>query len=246
MTIIIIETPHSAKPTVYEVKNEQAIIDLANNIDFSFNDPQFADDTEIEAAKEWLGHDLQSIGFYELDELKDHQGNADQEFAVKQFIDDNDHLFNPLVYAVICQGLLAVDSFESYLLAYEFIQTFNDKDEQDSSIIVEMTPIEYEGKCALRYLFGREFFKEEPTVEEVEEAISQLSNAEEIYKKLSGIIYKSHYWVLDLYGEHIINEVIHIYNSTGEPCASDLKSYDDFLDGLVDEIGYSRQKKSNG
>jgi len=109
-----------------------------------------------------------------------------------------------------------------------------------------MTPIEYEGKRALRYLFGREFFKEEPTVEEVEEAISQLSNAEEIYKKLSGIVYKSHYWVLDLYGEHIINEVIHIYNSTGEPCASDLKSYDDFLDGLIYEIGYSRKEKNNG
>ena len=89
MTIIIIETPHSAKPTVYEVKNEQAIIDLANNIDFSFDDPQFADDTEIKAAKEWLGHDLQSIGFYTADELKDYQGNADQEIAMSQFIDDN-------------------------------------------------------------------------------------------------------------------------------------------------------------
>ena len=87
--MIIIETPHRGKPTVYEVKNDQAIIDLANNMDFCFSDPQFADDTEIEAAKEWLGHDLSSIGFYTVDELKDHQGNADQEFAVKQFIDDN-------------------------------------------------------------------------------------------------------------------------------------------------------------
>jgi len=273
MTIIILETPHRGKPSVWLADNEQAIIDIANNIDgFNFDDKQ----SEIEQAKEWLGHDLSSIGFYTVDELKDHQGNADQEFAVKQFIDDNDHLFNPVVYtvdelkdhqgnadqefavkqfiddndhlfnpvvyAVICQGLLAVKSFSSYLLAYEFIQGFTNKDEQDLSIIVEMTPLEYQGRCSLRYLFGREFFREEPTVEEVEDAISKLSNAEEIYKKLSGIIYKSHYWVLDLYGEHIINEIIHIYNYSGEPCESDLKSYDDFLDGLIDEIAYSRRE----
>ena len=239
MTIIILETPHRGKPSVWLADNEQAIIDIANNIDgFNFDDKQ----SEIEQAKEWLGHDLSSIGFYTVDELKDHQGNADQEFAVKQFIDDNDHLFNPVVYAVICQGLLAVKSFSSYLLAYEFIQGFTNKDEQDLSIIVEMTPLEYQGRCSLRYLFGREFFREEPTVEEVEDAISKLSNAEEIYKKLSGIIYKSHYWVLDLYGEHIINEIIHIYNSSEEPCESDLKSYDDFLDGLIDEIAYSRRE----
>tara|TARA_R100001244_G_scaffold131930_1_gene106295 strand:- start:347 stop:643 length:297 start_codon:yes stop_codon:yes gene_type:complete len=94
MTIIILETSHRGKPVVYEVKNEQAIIDLANNMDFCFSErKQFADYTEIEAAKEWLGHDLQSIGFYELDELKRFQGHADQEIAVSQFIDDNDHLF---------------------------------------------------------------------------------------------------------------------------------------------------------
>ena len=240
MTIIILETPHRGKPSIWAADNEQAIIDVANNIDgFNFDDKQ----SEIEQAKECLGHDLSSIGFYTVDELKDHQGNADQEFAVKQFIDDNDHLFNPVVYAVISQGLLAVKSFNSYLLAYEFIQGFTNKDEQDLSIIVEMTPLEYQGRCSLRYLFGREFFREEPTVEEVEDAISKLSNAKEIYKKLSGIIYKSHYWVLDLYGEHIINEIIHIYNYSGEPCESDLKSYDDFLDGLIDEIAYSRQEK---
>ena len=242
MTIIILETPHRGKPSIWAADNEQAIIDAANNMDgFQFDNKQ----SEIEQAKEWLGHDLSSIGFYTVDELKGYQGTADQEFAVKQFIDDNDHLFNPVVYAVICQGLLAVCSFDSYLLAHEFIQDFNDKDERDSSIIVEMTPLEYQGRCSLRYLFGREFFREEPTVEEVEDAISKLSNAEEIYKKLSGIIYKSYYWVLDLYGEHIINEVIHIYNYSGKPCEADLKSYDDFLDGLIDEIAYSRQEKNN-
>ena len=243
MTIIILETPHSGKPIVWQAANEQAIIDIANNSDgFHFDNKQ----SEIEQAKEWLGRDLSSIGFYTVDELKDYEGTADQEFAVEQFIDDNDHLFNAVVYAVICQGLLAVCSFDSYLLAHEFIQDFNDKDERDSSIIVEMTPIEYKGRCALRYLFSREFSREEPTVEEIEAAILKLSNAEEIYKKLSGIIYKSHYWVLDLYGEHIINEIIHIYNSSEEPCESDLKSYDDFLDGLIDEIAYSRQEKNNG
>jgi len=87
--MIIIETPHRGKPKVYEVKNEQGIISLAASMDFCFSDPQFADDTEIEAAKEWLGHDLQSIGFYTADELKDYQGNADQEIAMSQFIDDN-------------------------------------------------------------------------------------------------------------------------------------------------------------
>ena len=168
MTIIILETPHRGKPLIWAADNEQAIIDAANNMDgFHFDNKE----SEIEQAKEWLGHDLSSIGFYTVDELKDHQGNADQEFAVKQFIDDNDHLFNPVVYAVICQGLLAVKSFSSYLLAYEFIQGFTNKDEQDLSIIVEMTPLEYQGRCSLRYLFGREFFREEPTVEEVEDAI---------------------------------------------------------------------------
>ena len=96
MTIIILETPHRGKPVVYEVKNEQGIISLATNMEgfsFSATNGLFTNDTEIEAAKEWLGHDLQSIGFYEPDELKRFQGHADQEIAISQFIDDNDHLF---------------------------------------------------------------------------------------------------------------------------------------------------------
>ena len=49
--------------------------------------------TEIEAAKEAIGHDLNTCYFLTVTEAKEFKGNADVEIALNKFIEENDYLF---------------------------------------------------------------------------------------------------------------------------------------------------------
>tara|TARA_R110000787_G_scaffold15089_1_gene46669 strand:- start:81 stop:497 length:417 start_codon:yes stop_codon:yes gene_type:complete len=49
--------------------------------------------TEIEAAKEAIGHDLSNCHFLSVAEAKEFKGHADAEIALNKYIEDNDYLF---------------------------------------------------------------------------------------------------------------------------------------------------------
>ena len=49
--------------------------------------------TELEAAKEAIGHDLSQCYFLSISEAKEFKGHADAEIALNKFIEDNDYLF---------------------------------------------------------------------------------------------------------------------------------------------------------
>jgi len=49
--------------------------------------------TEIEAAKEAIGHDLNTCYFLTVTEAKEFKGHADVEIALNKFIKDNEWLF---------------------------------------------------------------------------------------------------------------------------------------------------------
>ena len=50
-------------------------------------------DSEIDAAKEAIGHDLSQCYFLSISEAKEFKGHADAEIALNKFIEDNDYLF---------------------------------------------------------------------------------------------------------------------------------------------------------
>ena len=50
-------------------------------------------DSEIDAAKEAIGHDLSNCHFLSVAEAKEFKGHADAEIALNKYIADNDYLF---------------------------------------------------------------------------------------------------------------------------------------------------------
>ena len=50
-------------------------------------------DSEIDAAKEAIGHDLSNCHFLSVAEAKEFKGHADAEIALNKYIEDNDYLF---------------------------------------------------------------------------------------------------------------------------------------------------------
>jgi len=50
-------------------------------------------DSEIDAAKEAIGHDLSTCHFLTVDEAKDFKSHADVEIALNKYIADNVHIF---------------------------------------------------------------------------------------------------------------------------------------------------------
>jgi hypothetical protein len=50
-------------------------------------------DSEIDAAKEAIGHDLSQCYFLSIAEAKAFKGHADVEIALNKYIADNDYLF---------------------------------------------------------------------------------------------------------------------------------------------------------
>ena len=49
--------------------------------------------TEIDAAKEAIGHDLNSCHFLTIAEAKEFKGHADVQIVLNKFIEENDYLF---------------------------------------------------------------------------------------------------------------------------------------------------------
>ena len=91
MSIIILEVPHQRRPSVWVARDEQHLIQMASEVhDFCY--PADAD-SEIDAAKEAIGHDLSQCYFLSISEAKEFKGHADAEIALNKFIEDNDYLF---------------------------------------------------------------------------------------------------------------------------------------------------------